>query len=375
VLSDSSRIRATASVLKEIITILLALAFTTAIVTFLTEDGFSPVRLQTLSLEAILVFFCILPTIVRFYHGNVNYINKTYSVSDAEAKERRYAVKLSIDFSVFLTQAMIFSALALFQDSIIEFFALFVALFTLDACWCFVNFWLAGYVFRSSESSRQNKFMVSQSAWGILSACAALLIFTLLVVTPDNEKILSGAAFMVVTIVGVLDYGLNRKFYFMFTRKRVEKAFVAARFTSAVQDGQFDPLLKQLIQEAIELLRSSEIEPLGSHEAERFGELTASPADLVMRNFNDIEDADIFIGIWDREISPGMLIEIGWASAHSKPIILLLPHDYNLEENPMIEGMKSETFQAGICKCKVCRYESVVDFRVELRTSLRDMCR
>jgi len=355
-----SRVEATAGVLRDILTILLALAFTASVTAFFTKDGFVPVATSDLTIGRLLLFLCVLPTIIRFYHGNVSYLNTTYSVSDSEGRLRHYGGKLAIDFMVFLIQAMVFSALALYQTRTRDFFVLFTALFLVDALWCLINVWFSSWTFREFEGTRAHQHLRSQVNWMLANSIAAVLIAIPMALQweggdPALEKWVP-YFFGVITLNAAIDYWQNRRLYFPpgTLRRRRRIAFVGARFTSAIGATGFDPNLKRLIVAVHEVARSQELAVLSAHEEESFGDELAKPDVLVRRDLEQLAESDVFIALWDTELSPGLLIELGWASALHKQIVLLLPSDFDLNSFPMITGLPELTL------CYIARYDGTV---------------
>jgi len=78
-------VKQTAIILKEILTIIKAIAFTMAIVIFLTNGKSTPNTFAEYRLESLYAFICVITAIVRFFHGNISYITRTYDVPDYEA--------------------------------------------------------------------------------------------------------------------------------------------------------------------------------------------------------------------------------------------------------------------------------------------------
>ncbi|MFC1905028.1 hypothetical protein ACFLXT_04650 [Chloroflexota bacterium] len=86
----TTAIKKTANILREIITIIMAIAFTTAIVMFMTNGTNIPKEFSKFELTSIFAFVCLITAIIRFFHGNVSYISRTYDLPDYEAVARKY---------------------------------------------------------------------------------------------------------------------------------------------------------------------------------------------------------------------------------------------------------------------------------------------
>lgn len=93
----------------------------------------------------------------------------------------------------------------------------------------------------------------------------------------------------------------------------------------------FDTKLRTLIESVIHEIEALGCTVLSAHRVERFGVLTPnlSPQEVAERDFKWIRECSLFVPILplDEEGKPyrtdGTNIEIGWASALSKPVLLL----------------------------------------------------
>jgi nucleoside 2-deoxyribosyltransferase len=61
-----------------------------------------------------------------------------------------------------------------------------------------------------------------------------------------------------------------------------------------------------------------------AHRREQWGERFLSPSECTRLDYEEIRACDLFVAFPGDPASPGTHIEIGWASALGKPIILLL---------------------------------------------------
>ena len=71
----SYEVSRTATILQDIIAIIMGLAFTTAVVVFMTKDNV-PLAVSNINIESVLIFVCVISTIVRFFHGNMSYLQE-----------------------------------------------------------------------------------------------------------------------------------------------------------------------------------------------------------------------------------------------------------------------------------------------------------
>ena len=115
----------TAKILQEILIIIMAIAFTSAIVMFVNQNSNEPKDVMQFSIESIFAFICVITAIARFSHGNMSYLSRTYDISDYEAYARKYNIRLAVDFFFIFAQGIIFCGLSLYQAKTLEFYALF----------------------------------------------------------------------------------------------------------------------------------------------------------------------------------------------------------------------------------------------------------
>lgn len=89
-----------------------------------------------------------------------------------------------------------------------------------------------------------------------------------------------------------------------------------------------------------------------SQERENWGEKYTSPNESILADIKGIKECNLFVAIPGNPISGGVHIEIGWASAHKKKIILFL--DKKVEYSPMILGLPE------ISDCKFIYYDELI---------------
>jgi nucleoside 2-deoxyribosyltransferase len=104
-------------------------------------------------------------------------------------------------------------------------------------------------------------------------------------------------------------------------------------------DGHFSRHLKRLILYVATILERASYRVLSAHIAEDFGNLSlVDSAELVLRDYSWMQFCDVYIALFIKNNSQqyirsdGTHVEIGWASAMHKPIILLgddIPSEQN----------------------------------------------
>lgn len=117
------------------------------------------------------------------------------------------------------------------------------------------------------------------------------------------------------------------------------------------REGAFDDHLKKAILRLINILEGSGYQVFSAHVAENFGDLTPSTdsTQIVTRDYHWMQLCDVYVAIFPRKNSgeyvrsDGTHIEIGWASAFGKPIILLGDGVPNQENSHLLRGLRAIT--------------------------------
>ena len=120
-----------------------------------------------------------------------------------------------------------------------------------------------------------------------------------------------------------------------------DKIFLAAPFHNYV--GGEGVRMKQekieLIERVLDYLRSKGYEVHNAHEREEWGKDWYSPDVCTPLDFQQIRESDILIAMPGNPPSGGVHIEIGWATALDKRVILLL--DGNKTYSNLVVGLGS----------------------------------
>ncbi len=122
------------------------------------------------------------------------------------------------------------------------------------------------------------------------------------------------------------------------TNKRV---FLAAPFTKHLKVNGFDKSVFNEITSLISLLRKFGYSVFSAHEREAFGEKLMPPETCTLLDFKEMNQCDIVIAIIS-DSSYGVSLELGWASALKKPIILYMKEGQAFP-TPLIEGIGKVT--------------------------------
>jgi len=119
------------------------------------------------------------------------------------------------------------------------------------------------------------------------------------------------------------------------------RIFLAAPFTKYLIKDEFPPHAFEQITHFMETLRLEGYSVFSAHEREDFGN-KLMPPDLCTRlDFEEMSQCDVMVAIMSDD-SYGVSVEIGWASALNKPIILVNPNNRQYP-SPLIEGIGQVT--------------------------------
>lgn len=337
-------IEQTASILREVIAIIMALAFTNSILVFLTSASGQAKSVGDFKLESVLGFIALISAIIRFYHGNHAYLKRTYSIHDYIGSLGGFAKRLVIDFVFIFVQAVVFCALSHYQDSPKEFYSLFTILFYVDSVWFFFT-WLHIQRLKQRpqfhESERDSRTITS---WMVANFITASIMLAILLMGSPNIGFAKVVCFFLVLVFNTFtDYSINWDTYFPGGKADVDRQsiFLSARLTTAIDvTGEFDSSLKKAIMAAHEAGVACGFDVLSAHKVEKFGKALDEPDEFVKRDLRGIADSQIVLAVLDKDgISSGVSIELGWASLLSIPIVLAVPHDLDMTLHPMVQAL------------------------------------
>lgn len=116
-----------------------------------------------------------------------------------------------------------------------------------------------------------------------------------------------------------------------------KKIFLAAPFSQYLVDGVFEKYAFDKIISMISVLRKHGYSVFSAHERENFGEQLMEPSTCTPLDFKEINQCDIVVALIE-DSSFGVSLELGWASALRKPIILYQKLGAPFS-SPLIEGI------------------------------------
>lgn len=113
--------------------------------------------------------------------------------------------------------------------------------------------------------------------------------------------------------------------------------FLAAPFTSFINNKNEGTIFSE-IKKVYKLLEKSGYTVFSAHERESYGKKLMSPSECTYLDYIEMEKTDVVIALISED-SFGVSLELGWASALNKKIILYSTPDKSFS-SPLIEGLK-----------------------------------
>jgi hypothetical protein len=314
------------SLLREIISVIMALAFANAITQAVVMPGTGGARLR-FSLCGVLLFSALITTIVRFYHGNMRYLVQEY----LDETKRPGTSGIIADYIFLVFQSLVFSAATFYQFEFAVFHVLFLVLFFTDAAWWF--FVWRRIRSRLSETDAQVNWMVTN----LLTSAVLLGLFMV-----EDEPVAICLFCGVVAANMVVDYWINWRYYFPSRPPEPRRVFLSAPFTGKLRrrdDGgqEIAAEHRDVLEGVMHLVRSLGLEVDCSHREEKWGREISGEEECTRRDWTAIRDDQMLIALVDSPPSGGVHIELGWASALGKPVIIAASNGTEL--SPLARGL------------------------------------
>lgn len=129
--------------------------------------------------------------------------------------------------------------------------------------------------------------------------------------------------------------------------KSVSRVFLGGPVQYAVSpDGKFEGHLKQVILKLVGVLLSAGYQVDSCHLEEDFGrDIPADTADLAARDYHWMKKCDAYVALFSSDAdghlrrSDGTCIEIGWATALKKPVLLVLDGISETSCSHLLQGL------------------------------------
>ncbi|MBI2862268.1 MAG: hypothetical protein HYX89_05570 [Chloroflexi bacterium] len=313
--------------LTEIITILAGLAFAIAPTQFLVEPQTFTVRpLVDISGVEVWLFVVVMTTLIRFYHGNLRHLTENYS-AETLTRRRTQSGQLFIDFMFLFIQSVLLVAISFFERTPDYLYWAFISLFAIDVVW----FLLLGLATRSlSLSYAQTRWLLANIVTTIV-----LLLMANVILNIEVGKLVFSAVILTNCAV---DYYLNWNFYFPRIFNEPMVVFFAAPLTNKILSGTIDPAFRAELESLIEAVKGLGFNVLNSHVREKWGHATPLPRELAAKAYADLLASDVVVAYIDETPSFGTHLEVGWASALTKPTIVAIKN--NGITTPLVAGLE-----------------------------------
>jgi len=348
--------------LKEIVVFLAALTFTNAISTLLLDENSRHVRaIAAISLQDWLCFIFLIFGLIRFYHGNSRLLDENYKIGIHRGGTVHASRKNIIwfDFISVLIVALVFSLLSFFVRDFSRFVSIYAAIIIVDIVWLY--FTNKDVIFK--WSTRGLTLQTGGLSWFYNNILFFLLLVVLVLggyvvtaaVAPDNLQSTNTSlrqmkfdevwwVFWGVTSIilfnSIVDFRYSWQLYFprigrdvsgfSFSGENVKRLFLAAPFTQLLQTtGQTTTVgnYRRVLEGLIDLFDVNNIETFNAHKREEWGAKLEQPAKALSYDLDEISRSDLIIAIIGAPPSPGVQLEIGYAIALKKPIILLVKNN------------------------------------------------
>ena len=117
----------------------------------------------------------------------------------------------------------------------------------------------------------------------------------------------------------------------------IMKVFVAAPFRSFLDaNGAFDQHFRRQLEKFYECLVDAGFEYFSAQVNEEWGSAALGPDECVPIDYTEMLTSDVVVAVLGKPPSLGVAVELGWASALRKPILIL---GSALETSSMFAGL------------------------------------
>ncbi|MET9364605.1 nucleoside 2-deoxyribosyltransferase [Streptomyces sp. NPDC006632] len=107
--------------------------------------------------------------------------------------------------------------------------------------------------------------------------------------------------------------------------RQTRSVFLGGPFKALVDaDGAMNTEARTRFETLIERLEAEDYHVYNAHRRESWGAKFLTPDECTRLDYDEISASTVFVAFPGHPASPGTHIEIGWASALGKPIVLLL---------------------------------------------------
>jgi nucleoside 2-deoxyribosyltransferase len=127
-----------------------------------------------------------------------------------------------------------------------------------------------------------------------------------------------------------------------------KKIFVGGAIQYALEDDGFNENLRKLLEKTMDQLEADGYEVLSAHRYENYGEMDVNDRQewVTQRDYAWMQECDAYVAVLPqgpdgRPVrTDGSHVELGWASAMGKKIILLETQAANVEYSFLVAGLQ-----------------------------------
>jgi hypothetical protein len=325
---------------KSVFAIVNGLTLTNTLLVLITGAHYSKViPLEDLSVESVIFALVLVANIVRFYHGNIRHLDAAYGTeSVARAASGRHVEPrggLGLDFFIIFAQSLLFSITSFYINSPPTYISLFIVLLAFDIIWTVYSQQTEGEL----AASPQRMWLLNN-----LFAAAILVVLYLGVYQShtDREWALD-AAVTVLAATTIIDFGLNWRFYFPRSSRKWRpgqelKVFLSAPLTQYVlgDDHEMEDFRSHWGRIADELEHSKH-QVFSAHKREAWGANLDDPESALKADVAGLHESELVIAYVGNPPSPGVQMELGYAMAHHKQMLIFIGRDQG--EPYLIRGL------------------------------------
>lgn len=305
------------SSLKAIFSVLMGLSVTNTLIILIRDNG-DPAVKALADIDPLNAVFAtvLLFTIARFYLGNVRHVDDFYVAATVDGKpldpHMNSAPRFVVDFAVLLVEALMFSLASFYIAREVNFIEILMALLAVDILWTVATRGVAPHSGFWFSNNLVHLFAIAVCFGFHLKYEESLLPFYF--------------AIGLLLTNGMVDFAWNRSFYFA-DRQHEKTIFFSAPFSQLLTENGLPFEIRERLDAVIDHLEADGWSVDNAHKREQWGTRLDSPYTAVTADLEGIEDAGIVVAILGSPASPGVQLEIGFALARNKKLVLIADSD------------------------------------------------
>jgi hypothetical protein len=323
---------------KSVLAIVNGLTLTNTLLVLITSGHYSHVTaLSKLGAEDVFFAAVLVANIVRFYHGNVRHLDAAYGAeSVARAASGRHAEPrggLGLDFFIIFAQSLLFSVTSFYITDHSTYISLFIILLAFDVIWTVYSQQADG----DFAASPQRSWLLTN-----LVAVVGVIGFYLAFKAHRAEAWPLDAGVAVLAAATVADFHLNWDFYFPRQTRpwrpgKARSVFLSAPLTQYVNDpNSLEGFRREWTGIADDLEHCGHT-IFSAHRREAWGAALDEPLSALKADIAGIVNTDVIIAYVGQPPSPGVQLEIGYALAAHKDLLVFIERDQS--EPYLVRGL------------------------------------